>query len=197
MGAMLALEHMGLDPERDKINILAVGDQGVLAQALASGAIDATVLDGVQSRHLHENGFPILAELNKVNLPILSVAIVAREPYIQKNPQTIEGIMRSVIEGAAFGLSPGQKPTTLKILQKYLKVGEREAEEGYRDMLVGFDRKPYAQAAGVRNVVRLMKSRNPSVEKVQAEELIDDRILRKIDQSGFIDEMYAKYGVKN
>jgi hypothetical protein len=41
-----------------------------------------------------------------------------------------------------------------------------------------------------------MKLRNPSVEKVKAEELIDDRFMKKLDQSGFIDEMYAKYGVK-
>ena len=56
MGAILALEHLKLDPERDKINILAVGDQNVLAQALESGTIDATVLDGVQSRRLARSG---------------------------------------------------------------------------------------------------------------------------------------------
>jgi NitT/TauT family transport system substrate-binding protein len=83
MGAILGLEHLGLNPERDKINIIVAGDQTVLAQAVASGTIDATVLDGVQSRRLHANGFPILAELNKADLPILSTGIVAREPYIR------------------------------------------------------------------------------------------------------------------
>lgn len=196
MGAILGLEHLGLDPDRDKINLLAVGDQSVLAQALASGTIDATVLDGVQSRRLQANGFPILAELNKANLPILSVAIVAREAYMQKNPQIVEGVMKAVIEGAAFALSPIQKPTTLRILQKYLKIGEKEAEEGYKDMVNGFDRKAYASPQGVQNVVRLMKARFPNVAKVKPEDVIDNRIMKKLDQSGFIDEMYAKYGVK-
>ena len=41
-----------------------------------------------------------------------------------------------------------------------------------------------------------MKMRNPNVGKVKPEELIDDRFMKKLDQSGFIDEMYAKYGVK-
>jgi hypothetical protein len=41
-----------------------------------------------------------------------------------------------------------------------------------------------------------MKLRNPNVEKVKVEELVDDRIMKKLDQSGFIDEMYARYGVK-
>jgi hypothetical protein len=89
-----------------------------------------------------------------------------------------------------------QKPITLKILQKYLRISEKDAEEGYKDMVTGLDRKPYALAAGATNVIRLMKRSNPKVENVKPETLIDDRILKKIDQSGFIDEMLAKYGVK-
>jgi NitT/TauT family transport system substrate-binding protein len=196
MGAILALEHLGLDADRDKIAIIAVGDQSVLAQALASGTIDATVLDGVQSRPLQAKGFPILAELEKAKLPILSSSIVAREPYIQKNPQIVENVLRAVIEGAAFCLSPAQKPNTLKILQKYLRITEKDAEEGYRDMVMGLDRKPYANPAGATNVIRLMKRSNPKIESVKPENLIDDRIMKKLDQSGFIDEIMAKYGVK-
>ena len=196
MGAILALEHLNLDAERDKINILAVGDQNVLAQALESGTIDATVLDGVQSRRLAALGFSTLADLNKFNLPILSSGFVMREPNIQKDPQLAENLLKAVIEGAAASLSLQQKPSTLKILQKYLKVSEKDAEEGYRDLVLGTDKKPYANPAGVTNVVRLMKRSNPKVEKVRAEQLIDDRILKKIDQSGFIDELLAKYGVK-
>jgi len=131
MGAILALEHLNLDAERDKISILAVGDQNVLAQALESGTIDATVLDGVQSRRLAALGFSTLADLNKFNLPILSSGFVMREPNIQKDPQLAENLLKAVIEGAAFSLSLQQKPSTLKILQKYLKVSEKDAEEGY------------------------------------------------------------------
>ena len=69
----------------------------------------------------------------------------------------VENVLRAVIEGAAFCLSQAQKPNTLKILQKYLRISEKDAEEGYRDMVTGLDRKPYANPAGVTNVVRLMK----------------------------------------
>jgi NitT/TauT family transport system substrate-binding protein len=196
MGAILALEHLGMDAERDKINIMALGDQNVLAQALQAGTIDATVLDGVQSRRLSALGFPTLVDLNKANLPILSSGVAVRETTMQKNPQLMENVLRALTEGAAFSLSERQKPLTMKIVQRYLKVGEREAEEGYRDLLNGTDKKPYAAAAGVTNVIRLMKRSNPKVERVKAEQLIDDRMLKKLDQSGFLDEVLAKYGVK-
>jgi ABC-type amino acid transport substrate-binding protein len=47
-GAILALEHW-VGSNRDKISLIAAGDQSVLAQALMAGTIDVTVLDGVMT----------------------------------------------------------------------------------------------------------------------------------------------------
>jgi ABC-type nitrate/sulfonate/bicarbonate transport system substrate-binding protein len=185
-----------LDPVRDKISLIAAGDQSVLAQALVAGTIDVTVLDGVMSRTLREKGYPILAELGKANIPISSVGIVARGSFIEKNSQLIENLLKALLESEAFIFGPANKPRAMSILKKYLRISDQEAEEGYKDVITGLDRKPHASLAGLRNAQRLMKLRNPSVEKVKVEELIDDRFMKKLDQSGFIDEMYAKYGVK-
>lgn len=196
MGAILALEHFGLDPNRDQVGLIAAGDQSVLAQAIVTGTIDATVLDGVMSRTLREKGYTILAELSKANIPISSVGIVAKGTFIQSNPQSIENILKALLESEAFIFGPANKPTALAILKRYLRINDQEAEEGYKDVINGLDRKPYATVAGLSNVQRLMKLRNPSVGKIKVEDLIDDRFMKKLDQSGFIDEMYAKYGAK-
>jgi ABC-type nitrate/sulfonate/bicarbonate transport system substrate-binding protein len=196
MGAILALEHFGLDPNRDKISLIAAGDQSVLAQALIAGTIDVTVLDGVMSRTLRQNGYPILAELSKANIPISSVGIVAKGSLIQKNPQLIENLLKALLESEAFIFGPANKGVSLAILKRYLRISDEEAEEGYKDVITGLDRKPHASLDGLRNVQRLMKLRNPAVEKVKVEELVDDRFMKKLDQSGFIDELYAKYGAK-
>ena len=196
MGAILALEHFGLDPDRDKISLIAAGDQSVLAQALVAGTIDVTVLDGVMSRTLRQNGYPILAELSKVNIPISSVGIVAKGSLIQKNPQLFENLMKALIESEAFIFGPANKAVALAILKRNLRLNDQEAEEGYKDVINGLDRKPHASLAGLRNVQRLMRLRNPAVEKIKVEDLVDDRFMRKLDQSGFIDEMYARYGAK-
>ena len=196
MGAILALEHFGLDPVRDKISLIAAGDQSVLAQALVAGTIDVTVLDGVMSRTLRENGYPVLAELSKVKIPISSVGIVAKASYIKSDPQTVENLMKALLESEAFIFGPSNKARAMAILKRYLRINDQEAEEGYKDVINGLDRKPHASLDGLRNVQRLMKLRNPNVEKVKVEELVDDRIMKKLDQSGFIDEMYARYGAK-
>jgi ABC-type nitrate/sulfonate/bicarbonate transport system substrate-binding protein len=196
MGAILALEHFGLDPNRDNISLIAAGDQSVLAQALMAGTIDVTVLDGVMSRTLRQNGYPILAELSKANIPISSVGIVAKESFIQNNAQTIENILKALIESEAFIFGPSNKSAALAILKRYLRIVDQEAEEGYKDVINGLDRKPHANLAGLKNVQRLMKVRNPKVEKVKVEDLVDGRFMKKLDETGFIDEMYARYGAK-
>ena len=196
MGAILGLEHLGLEPVRDKIDILVVGDQTVLAQALAAGRIDATAIEGVHSQPLQEKGFSILAQLSKVNLPFASLGVVVRKEYIDKNPSVIEGILKAMLEGSAYALSPKNKPSTLVSLKRRLRIGDSEAEEGYTDILISLERKPYPSVAGLRNIQRLVKLLNPKVEKIKVEDLVEDRFLRALDQSGFIDKVLASYGVR-
>jgi hypothetical protein len=49
---MLSLRELGLDTQRDNINIQAIGDSTVIAQSLATGIIDAAALDKLQSLRL-------------------------------------------------------------------------------------------------------------------------------------------------
>ena len=196
MGAVLGLERLGIDANRDDIRFLVIGDQVILSQALEDGRIDATVLDIVFSKRLSQKGFPILAELHKTNLPITSTSIVARNGYIQKNPQLMENFMKAVLEGIAFVLGPPNRAATLKLLQRRLRVSEKEAEEGFADMTIGMDKKPYPSLDGLRNIQRLMKLRNPKLANAKVEDLVDDQILRRLDESGFIDKLFAAHGVK-
>jgi ABC-type nitrate/sulfonate/bicarbonate transport system substrate-binding protein len=197
LSAMLGLEKFGLDPGRDDIKILVLGDQTVLTQALETGTIDAAPLDTVFSRRLNEKGFPILAELYGMNIPALGNVVMGTQSYLEQNPEVAEGILRGLIESLAFSLSPANKSITLKTLMKRLKITDPStAEQGYTDFAKTVDRRPYPSLDGLRNIQRLMKPRNPKVEKVRPEDVIDDRILRKLDESGFITDMYVKYGVK-
>jgi hypothetical protein len=64
------------------------------------------------------------------------------------------------------------------------------AEEGYQDMLIGIEKKPYPSLDALRNIQRLMGQMNPKVATVKAEEIVEPRFIRKLDESGFIDSLY-------
>jgi len=196
MGGVLGLEKLGIDTMKDDIHFLVIGDQGELSQALQVNRIDATVVDVVFAKRLREKGFPVLAEFHKSNLPITSSSIVARGAYVQKNPQLFEGFMRALMESIAFVLGPSNRSAMLKVLQRHLRVNEREAEEGFTDIAIGMDKKPFPSMEGLRNIQRLMKQRNPKLGDIKVETLVDDSILRRLESSGYIEQLFATYGVK-
>src|SRR4249920_1606952 len=122
MGAMLGLESLGLDPQRDNINMLQIGDQSVIAQALEAGSIDAAALDGVFSRRLKQKGFTTLAEFGQANIPTIGLGLVARNNFIRDRQEALEGVLKGLSESVAFILSPKSKPAVLKIITQHLRI---------------------------------------------------------------------------
>ena len=197
MGAMLGLEYLGLDPQRDNINVLQVGDQSVIAQALEAGSIDAAALDGVFSRKLKQKGFTILAEFSQAHIPTIGLGLVAKNAFIRDRQDALEGVLRGLSESIAFILSPKYKPVVLKTIMQHLRINDpATAEEGYQDLVTGLERKLLPSIDGLRNTQRLLKPRNPKLETIKVEELIDDRIVRRLEESGFIARLHATYGIK-
>jgi ABC-type nitrate/sulfonate/bicarbonate transport system substrate-binding protein len=197
MGAMLGLEHLGLDPQRDNINVLQIGDQSVIAQALEAGSIDAAALDGVYSRKLKQKGFTILAEFSRANIPTIGLGLVAKNAFIRERQDTLDGVLRGLSESVAFILSSKFKPVVLKTIMQHLRINDpATAEEGYQDLVTGLERKLSPSIEGLRNTQRLLKPRNPKLETIKVEELIDDRIVRRLEESGFIGRLQATYGIR-
>jgi len=197
MGAVLGLEHLGLEQRRDNISILSIGDQTVLAQALEAGNIDVTVLDGVFSRRLKQKGFSVLAELSETNIPYCSNLVVGTRSYFQQHSEVPENILKALIESLAFIKAPANKSIVIVSLMKRLKINEPSvAEQGYRDLLEIIDMKPYVSLEGLRNVQRLTKIQNPVIGNIRAEDTIDNRPLKKLEESGFLQRTYSAYGVK-
>jgi len=197
MGAMLGLEYLGLDPQRDNINVLQIGDQSVIAQAIEAGSIDAAALDGVFSRRLKQKGFTILAELSQANIPTIGLGLVAKNTLIRERQDALEGVLKGLSESVVFILSPKYKPVVLKTIMQHLRISDpATAEEGYQDLLTGLEKKPFPSIEGLRNTQRLLKPRNPKLETIKVEDLIDDRIVRRLEESGFIGRLHATYAVK-
>ena len=196
MGAVLGLEHLGLEQRRDNINIINVGDQTVLAQAMESGTIDVTVLDGVFSRRLKQKGYSVLVELSETTIPYVSNTIVGTRTFFLQQPELTENIMKGLIESVAFILAPQNKPIVVNTIMKRLKISDPSvAEQGYQDLVQISDLRPYVSLEGLRNIQRLIKIQNPPIGNVKLEELIDNRPLKKLEDSGFLQRTYAAYGI--
>jgi NitT/TauT family transport system substrate-binding protein len=191
MAANLGLQHYGLDPSRDAIQINAIGNQSVLMQALESGSIDLAVLDPFLSRRLKPKGMKVLIEFAKVNIPFITTAVVTTASFLREHDDQADKFLRAFLEAQAFIAKPENKSAVLKTVAAKMKISDpASAEEGYQDMLIGIERKPYPSVEALRNIQKLMAQMNPKVAAVKAEEIVEPRFIRRLDESGFIDALY-------
>lgn len=197
MHTMLAIEHVGLDVKRDNLSLLVVGDSVLIGQSLEVGRIDAATLDGALVRRLRSKGFSVIAEFSPANIPMLNQAIVSSQDFVQKRPEVVERILMTLVESLAYSLAPMNKAIVLKTMMRRFQISDPNvAEEGYQDYLTSVERKPYPSLDGLRNIKRLMATQNPKVANVKIEELADNRFIRRLDESGFIDKVGAGYGLR-
>ncbi len=192
MYVMLTLEQLGLDAARDRIHLLVIGDQTVIAPALESHVIDAAVLTSrTYIPGLKQKGFSLLTEVTPA---MAATGIVARKIALQKNPEILESIMKALIEAEYYVLAPSNKSQVIKTIVKRLKLADPSAaEEGYADVLKEFDPKPYPSIEGLRNMQRLLAMQNPRLNDVNPANLMDITLMRKLEESGFLAQLQARY----
>jgi NitT/TauT family transport system substrate-binding protein len=192
MYAMLGLEQLGLEPKRDNITFLPIGDPVVIAQALEAGRIDAAVLDPTLSRRLIANGFSQLVDLAKTNAVFPGLGLGVTRHYLEEQPATIERVVAALSESLVFIQQAANRSVSVRILMKHLRIGDPNiADDGYQDHLLTLNRKPYPSVDGLRSAQRLMAQQNPKIAALNVEQLAEARFVRKLDENGFIDRLYG------
>jgi NitT/TauT family transport system substrate-binding protein len=191
---VIALEKLGLDPERDQIDIAEIGDPVDIIQALEAGWIDGAVLSRPQCEQLTKKGYAILSDLSPFDVYGAPDALVATATFLRDRPEAVEGIVAGLIEAAAFALSPRRRPIALEAMKAELMITDDVAAEMcLLELSKVVARKPYPSVERLCHMQRIMSASNPTVSRVSIKDLIDDRVVRKLDEDDFIDRAYASY----
>jgi ABC-type nitrate/sulfonate/bicarbonate transport system substrate-binding protein len=184
--AMLALEHLKVDVPRDKIAMIVAGDQSVLTQAMASGAIDAAYLGYTFSTLLKDKGFRVLLDIGKAPIAYQGLALAARRGYLAQNAAMVDAVLRGVIDSVAFIHNPEKRDVVVKSLTKNLKIKTAEAESGYEVLqwLYGLDVRPNLK--GIQNMQRLLTVTNAKVKDIKIDAVVDDAPVQRLEASGYL-----------
>ncbi len=185
MFTTLALEYWGLDAKRDGISFRVLGDESVRSQALLNETVAATHLGYTFSAPLIARGFANLADLAKLPIPFQSTGVLTTRRFINSSPHVVEAVLRGILDALNFIAQPENKPAVLKSLIKGLRLQTAEqAVEGYDTLARIYERKIYPRADGIANVIRLLGQSNEKIRKLKAEDLVDDRFVRKLEKEG-------------
>ena len=187
---LLGLKHWRLEARRDGITILQLGNQGARVASLQSGGSDAIIVNPGLGPSLKERGNNIVADFTELPIPYPQQTVSVRERTLKTNPEFVENVMKGVVVGNSFSLDPRNKERVKQILAKYLRL-ERvaQAEEHYQAALKVMAPKPYVDVAGITSMIEFITETDPLVAKVKPEVVINHAILKKLDESGFIDQL--------
>jgi NitT/TauT family transport system substrate-binding protein len=185
MFTTLALEYWGLDAKRDGIKFRILGDESVRSQALLNETVEATHLGYTFSAPLISRGFTNLADLARLPIPFQSSGVMTTKRFMNSLPDVVENVLRGLVDSLAFVAQPENKPAVLKSLMKGLRLQKAEqAAEGYASLPLLYERRIYPRADGVRNVIRLLGLNNEKIRKLKAEDLVDERFVKKLEKEG-------------
>ena len=185
MYTMIAFDHWGIDPKRDNITFRIIGNTGVRAQSIASGVIAGSMLGYTFATNLRREGYPILADVADLNIPFQDTALYTRKSIVAQHPETVENVIRALFDALVFIQEPANKNAVLKDLVQWLRLSKTEdALEGYEFMRKMYTRRIYPTVDGIRNAIRVISTTNEKFRALKAEELVDDRIAKKLEKEG-------------
>ena len=180
---MAALDYWGLIPERDKIEFRVLGDQSILAQSIMKGLIDGAFLGYAFSKMAERQGFRILADFPKANVPYQQQGILARRSFIDQSPEVAERGLRALVRSIAFIQDSANKQAVIRSLAKWLRLPQVEGgEDLYERMKILYDRRIYPTKEGLNRALGILSKANPKVGTLKVEDILDERIVRKLER---------------
>lgn len=190
--ALMSLQKMGLDPRQDKIAVVQLGNETHRAAALLSGGVAATVLAPEIAHGIPPDKARLFLDLAKENVPWQHTAVAVTQKILDSEPQAVENLIRALGAGIAFMLDPANKTKAVASIADMLKMRDpKKLENAYQEAIETYRRKPYPNVEGVKFQLRLIADmkKNPGVEKLRIEDVVDDRFVKKLDQAGFFDQL--------
>jgi ABC-type nitrate/sulfonate/bicarbonate transport system substrate-binding protein len=188
MATYVGLDQLGLVPRRDKITLLNTGSTPERMSSLFNGAIDAAFFNPEVEQVVLQQGFPMLFDLGKANVPYQASGLVTSRKYMRGNPIVVENLAKAIIEGVVFLQNPANKKAVVDSIARDLRLDRPDRlESAYRAITDAIPRRPCPSLAGIASVLKLMAQHgiNPKAAELKPEDIADVSLCRKLDESGF------------
>lgn len=183
---MLALDYLGLDPDRDKISFIVLGDQPSRIQALETGRAHASWMGPTFSAPLKKKGYTILLDLAKAPITYLGASLIARRGTLRQEQKLYEAMLQGTLDAMRFFMKPENKGAVLQSMARVLRLPRIEdAESGYQGLLATYSADLKPKPEGVKKIYSILMRTNPKLQSIKPESIIDDALIQKIHAGGY------------
>jgi ABC-type nitrate/sulfonate/bicarbonate transport system substrate-binding protein len=183
---MLSLDYLKLDPEKDKIQFVVLGDQASRVQALESGRVEASWIGYTFSEPLKKKGYTALVDVGRAPIPYMGSSLVTRRQFVRQDPKAIEGIIKGTLDAVRFVAKPENKTAVTQTIMRHLRLSRpEEGETSYQTIQNLYSNDLVPRAAGVKKIHQILSRANPNLRKMNPEDIIDDSLITKIHASKY------------
>jgi len=185
LASRFALQKYGIDPERD-ITMIQTGGQPETVAALATGKIQAAAISPPGTIHARKLKLRELLDISKLEADFHVNGVVTTRRYMRSHEDVVRRFLKAYIEGAALGQK--DKSFAFKVMAKYFRTEDREIlEESYDSVLkTNLSLPPYPSVQGIATILQAIQKQNPKARSAKPEDFADSRLVKELDQSGFI-----------
>ncbi|HEX2243394.1 MAG TPA: ABC transporter substrate-binding protein [Gammaproteobacteria bacterium] len=193
--SLLALQHLGLDPNAAKIAFLTISGTEINRRlALESGSIDATTLNGSVGDLYGQKGYPVLFNFKGSGVTMPQTMLVTTRRLVSSKPQVVEAYAKTIVEAIAVMFDPANKETVTRTIASNLRLSNpSDAEEAYQSVINSYERVPYPSLEGMHRLHGLLVTINPKLAGIKIDTVVDDSFIRKLDSSGFVQSVSKKH----
>ncbi len=192
LALLVAFGSLGLDPNRDKITLVAAGAEPERIAGVAAGALAGTVIGPEFRSKIDQLGLNILADLRTLKIPWEQDALETSRKYLETKRDVVERVMKALLQGNAYVLNPANRAAVVELLRARLGLKTtQEAEGAYEDLTKFYVlKKPYPYREGLQSIIAEVAKVVPKASSLKFEDVADRSIIEKLDKSGFIDSLY-------
>jgi ABC-type nitrate/sulfonate/bicarbonate transport system substrate-binding protein len=191
LSTMVALDAIGLDPDKHKLNVRVIGDTGTQTQALVSGNIDAAILPYSYSEMAKRAGARSLVDAGALKLTYQATVMCALKESSAVTAETMIALTKGLIESLIYILEPANRREVAAVLKKNLRLSKDEdADAAARVARLQMPNLDVALNVDAWKTVRRLVTRiNPKVQEVDLDQVIVTSVVQNLEASGFLPEM--------
>ena len=188
--SVYAMRKLGLEPGKD-VTLIQLGGGAERFAAMASGAIQGTLLTPPQELIAKKQGYNVIANVSELGIPFLHSSVVTRQRTIGSQREMVSKYLMAIVDGIHFMKT--QRPETLKLFAKFFRTNDMEAVlDTYDDYVPKAPQIPYTQPQAVQTVLQIISEERPEAKKARPEQFIDNSFLEELSKSGFVTKLYAQ-----
>jgi NitT/TauT family transport system substrate-binding protein len=183
-----ALGKLGLNPTKD-LTFLQLGEQAMRLAALRAGNIDATVFTPPETLIARRLGYRELMDMSRLGMKYPHEVLGVSRAFFREHPDRLRGLLKALVRGTQYFKTHPEDG--IRCLGKYLQMEDTQAlTETYKYISQLIPAKPLPSLEGIQMVLDQVD--NPRSQQLKPMDFVDLRMVRELDESGFIDQLYRQ-----